>query len=219
MSSLKSALEKALKESGVEISRREESSSTFDGISIPPFRRMPQPLRRTPQPLLSVGQTVIVQSPFYDLLKGALEFDLVFPVDENGEGPHCDEVGTPISKGPGEQKVVRIQAVPLGSNRFRLAKNPIFESLTELKWGDEFQVVKDSSGQIKLDRVVLPKKFHHEFSLISGSVTRGSKLSNRIHELDGGWETIAGGMLIVTLPVDNWSKFTEWTVPKQNSSD
>lgn len=154
--------------------------------------------------------TKTIHSPFYDLLQGAQEFDLTFPVDENGEGPHSNEHGDLIWQEQNGLAVVRILAVPLGGGFYRLAENPLLEPLTELKWGDEFEAKEEYPGQLNLVKVVLPKKYHHEFGLISGHVTQGSSLSNRIHELEGGWETVAGGMLTITLPVDAWSKFPEW---------
>ena len=150
-----------------------------------------------------------VISPFYDLLKGAQKYDLEFHVDENDEGPHWDDEGTPITTLTSSSEFVGVLAVSLGNGLYRLAENPVFEPLTTLNWGDEFQAIEVFSGYLKLTKVVMPMKFRHEHKLISGSLTQGSELSNRIHELEGGWEIVAGGILIVTLPVENWDKLND----------
>lgn len=158
-------------------------------------------------------------SPFYELLTGAMTYRLSFPVDERDEGPWCDEQGLPITFKDGKVEVVEIMAVPLGRQMFRLAENPIFEPLTELMWGDEFEADETSDGQLLLRRVVLPKRFRHDFSVIGGPLTQGHPISNRIHELEGGWETVAGGLLTVTVPSENWDEYQKlWVSPKPSRS-
>ena len=152
---------------------------------------------------------VYFESPFYDLLKGAQKYDLEFPVDENDEGPHWDDEGTPITMLTSSSEFVSVLVVPLGNGRYRLAENLVFEPLTTLNWGDEFQAMEVSSKYLKLTKVVMPMRFRHEHKLICGPLTQGSKLSNRIHELDGGWEIVAGGILTVTLPIENWDKLND----------
>lgn len=134
----------------------------------------------------------------------------MFPVSANGEGPFWDLNGIPICFDGVEPELVRILAVPLGNDLFRLAENPLFEPLTELKWGDDFFAELSLPDRLKLKRVLTPKKYRHAFNFISGPSLEGSKISDRIHELGGGWERVAGGMLTVTLPAENWHLFTEF---------
>jgi hypothetical protein len=196
---LKIAIEKAYKESDVERPKSSTTHSDMDDISF-------APMRRNPKIAPPVDENLSIGSPFYDSLKGSLEFELEFPVDVNNEGPHWDEIGTLISTATSSQDIVRILAVPLGKGLYRLAENPIFESLA-LNWGDEFEALETSAGHLQLTKVVQPMKYRHDHGLFSGALTRGSKLSNKIHELGGGWDVVAGGILTVTLPVDNWAKF------------
>lgn len=196
---LKIAIEKAYKECDVDRPKFSTTHTDMDDISFPPLRRNP----KIAQPL---DENLSIDSPFYDSLKGSMEFDLEFPVDVNNEGPHWDEIGTLISTATSSHDIVRILAVPLGKGVYRLAENPIFESLI-LKWGDEFEALEISAGHHRLTKVVQPMKYRHDQSLFSGDLTRGSKLSNKIHELGGGWEVVAGGFFTVTLPVENWDKF------------
>jgi len=204
MDTMKSAMEKAFREHGIVLPSPEKRSST---ISTLPFIRM-QPIGPDLRGLVSVD------SRFYDLIKGAKEYDLEFAVNETGGGPNWDDQGVPISIATSTQEIVRISAVPVGGNLFRLAKNVFFEPLTELSWGDEFHAVEVSTGHLELIGVVLPLKYRHERILMPGSLTDGGMLSfsaflNKIHELDGGWEIVAGGILTVTLPVENWAKLSD----------
>jgi hypothetical protein len=174
----------------------------MDGISPPQFLHKPRVSSHE-------DNFDAVISPFYDLLKGAQKYDLEFHVDENDEGPHWDDEGTLITTPTSSSEFFGVLPVPLGNGLYRLAENPVFEPLTTLNWGDEFQAIEVSSDHLILTKVVMPMKFRHEHKLIADSLTKGSDLSNRIHELEGGWEIVAGGVLTVTLPVENCEKLMD----------
>ncbi len=201
MSNLKSSLHRALKDNEA-APLGPKKTSNMDNISPPPILRKPLIVRQE-------VESVSIESPFYNLLKGAQKYDLEFSVDENFEGPHWNEEGTPITTLTCSSELVSVLAVPLSNGLYRLAENPVFEPLTTLNWGDEFQAIEVSSGYLKLTKVVMPMRFLHEHKLISEPLTQGSKLSNKIHELEGGWEIVAGGILTVTLPVENWEKLND----------
>jgi hypothetical protein len=203
LATLKFALENALKKSGVVIPHSKLDVNTLDNIPLPV-------LVTRPVTGLSLKERIPMVSPFYDSLKGAQEFELEFPVNEDGFGPFWDDSGTPISMGENRNETVRIWAVSLGANLYRLSVNPIFEPLTELRWGDEFEADEIYTGNLQLKKVILPLKYKHESRLISSPMTQDCILSEKIHSLGGGWEAWAEGVLTISLPMECWQGFKEF---------
>lgn len=149
-------------------------------------------------------------SPFYDLFLGARERTLIAPVDRHGEGPFWDDDGEVQRFEQGELLESVLAVVDLGAGRYRLAQNPFIGDFTRLAWGDEFHGHEEASGAVRITRIAVPLRFRHERSLIGGRFLPGNPESDTIHALGGGWETIAGGILCVTLPVPAWDAYMTW---------
>jgi hypothetical protein len=147
---------------------------------------------------------------FYNLLEAKERFELVFPCNADGEGPFWNDDGSPILYAEGSLQSSTVRLVKLGGGRYRLAENPILEAPTELHWGDEFLATNNGNAELELASIVVPQQFRHLSSVSSRKITPGCSISEKIHELGGGWETLMGGLLIITLPVQMWPKFNEW---------
>lgn len=149
-------------------------------------------------------------SPFYDLLIGADSFSLVFPINQEGTGPHWLETGDLVCADGflAEVEDEDIEAVPLGEDRYRLAEKSFgpFSSL-RLHWGDEFIAERVGGNVLQLSRVVMPRKFEHYRFMISSRFASDGPIATIVHQVDGGWETMAGGMLTLTVPMLRVSGF------------
>lgn len=149
-------------------------------------------------------------SAFYNLFKDYEVLELTFPSNADEEGPFWNDDGSLIVYPDGSIQASTLRVVELENGRYRLAENPIFEALTTLFWGDEFVATRHGSNILELTSVVIPQQFKHVSSISSYAITSDSPMSNKIHELGGGWETVMGGLLTISLPVNSWSDFNEW---------
>lgn len=149
-------------------------------------------------------------SPFYSLLAGSERFELVFPCNSDEEGPFWNDDGSLISFTDGGVQSTTVRLVELGAGRYRLAENPIFEAPTTLHWGDELIASQNENCELELLSVVVPQRFRHLSTVSSPEVSSESSISNKIHELGGGWESVMVGLLTVTLPAEKWADFNEW---------
>jgi hypothetical protein len=140
-------------------------------------------------------------SPFYDQLGGAEKFSLIFPLSEDCAGPSWLESGELVHSGGGEIETEDIEAVSLGGNRYRLAERCLgpFSSL-RLHWGDEFFANRSEGNMLTMTHLVLPRPFEHFRYLTSGGFKNANPIAELVHEVGGGWETVAGGMLTLTVP-------------------
>ena len=98
---------------------------------------------------------------FADLLKGAKRRCLNFPGSDQSEGPIWNEEGDVIEQKNGLTLDATLLVVDLGKGKFRLAENPCFDDLTTLFWGDEFYATETQSGELEVNKIVLPLKFSH----------------------------------------------------------
>jgi hypothetical protein len=156
------------------------------------------------------------QSRFYDLLENAKPYQLIFSCDSFDEGPQWDANGKATSVKGGHETEVEVWLIALGEDLYRLARNTFLEPPTTLHWGDEFIAMKTANGALVFNGVMKPPKFTHQKN---GSFfpTTGSDLANKIHELGGGWETIANYFSIVTLPIENLQLFQSWRTQQMNT--
>lgn len=149
-------------------------------------------------------------SSFYSLLSGSERFELIFPCNSDEEGPFWNDDGSLIHYLDGSIQSTTVRLVELGAGRYRLAENPIFEVPTTLHWGDELNASPNETGELELLSVAAPQRFSHLSTISSPEVALGSSISNKIHELGGGWESVMGGILTITLPAEKWPDFSEW---------
>ena len=145
-------------------------------------------------------------SPFYALVEGSSEFTLVFEVDAAGSGPVFTEDGALIPQQGGKTVEATIQARCVGEARYRLCMNAPFDIET-LSWGDEFLAETQADGRLRLTGVVAPFRFVHDTSSVSGPLDPDGSMAGLIHRLGGGWETVFGGLLTVSVPVERWAEY------------
>lgn len=140
-------------------------------------------------------------SPFYDQMTGAEKFSLVFPLDQENVGPYWLESGELVLFDGVATEVEDIEAVSLGSNQYRLSERCLgpFSSL-RLHWGDEFFADRSEENTLNLTKLVVPQPFEHFRFLTSGGFKNTNLITEIVHEMGGGWETVAGGMLTLTVP-------------------
>ena len=139
---------------------------------------------------------------FADLLKGAKHRSLHFPGTAQSEGPFWNEEGDVMEQENGLPLDATLLVVDLGNGKFRLAENPCFDDLTTLFWGDEFYATETQSGELEVNKIVLPLKFRHQTSIVGGKIDVNSEHFKKIVESGGNWELIAGGFLITSVPVE-----------------
>jgi hypothetical protein len=151
-------------------------------------------------------------SGFYLLLEGAIEVVLKFPVDGDFVGPRWDDSSGEIDRSAcPEWEEERVAVVPLGGNRYRLAERlmgPV-SGLT-LHWGDEFRAQDDVDGVLRLVAVCVPRPFVHYRFLTRAGFNNQEPIAQRLHAIGGGWESVAGGMLTLTVPSAFAGKFQRW---------
>jgi hypothetical protein len=140
-------------------------------------------------------------SPFYDQLTGAEKFSLVFPPDRSGVGPYWLESGELVCADDVETEAEDIEAVSLGGNRYRLAERCLgpFSSL-RLHWGDEFFADRSEGNILSLTKLLVPRPFEHFRFLTSSGFKNANPIAEIVHEVGGGWDAVAGGMLTLTVP-------------------
>ena len=138
---------------------------------------------------------------FTELLLGATARYLVFPCNNQFEGPFWLEDGEVIEQPNGQTSEATLRVVDLGHGKFRLAENPCFDDLTTLNWGEEFYGFENKAGDLVITQIDLPLKFKHQTSIVGGSINLKSDYFQQIVEQGGNWELIAGGILITSLPI------------------
>jgi hypothetical protein len=143
-------------------------------------------------------------SSFYSLVEGAPEAVLEFPVDGDSGGPFWSDDGELDLVRCKEWDREEVRVVPLGGNRYRLAERRFgpFSVLT-LYWGDEFNADKRKDGALRLTSICVPQSYAHFRFLASGRFDNEHELARHLHSLGGGWETVAGGMLTLTVPAEH----------------
>lgn len=148
-----------------------------------------------------MNQNCTHPSPFYTKFEDATEYNLCFPKDEDGLGPYWLESGQlSVSEG-GSQACEKIEAIDLGAGRFRLAykaQGP-FSGL-RLNWGDEFMAEVTDRNRLQLLRIATPLAYKHFQLLVPRGFNNESPLAELVHRFEGGWETVASGMLTLIIP-------------------
>lgn len=147
-------------------------------------------------------------SPFYDDLSDAQKFSLTFPLDNEGSGPYWLDSGELVSANATESDVEDIEAVVLGNDRYRLAEQCMgpFSNL-RLHWGDEFIAKLLEGNKLLLVKLVVPRQFEHFRFLTARGFNNSNPVAELVHELGGGWETVAIGMLTITVPASKAQEF------------
>ena len=147
-------------------------------------------------------------SPFYDQLTGAEKFSLVFPPDRSGVGPYWLESGELVCADDVETEAEDIEAVYLGGNRYRMVERCAgpFSSL-RLHWGDEFFADRSVGNTLSLTKLMVPRPYEHFRFLTSSDLKNANPIAEIVHEVGGGWETVAGGVLTLTVPVLRTQEF------------
>jgi hypothetical protein len=138
---------------------------------------------------------------FTELLLGATARNLVFPCNNQFEGPFWLEDGSVIEYQSGQNSEATLRVVDLGRGKYRLAENPCFDDLTTLYWGDEFYASENKAGDLVITQIDLPLKFNHQTCIVGGSINLKSDFFQLILEQGGNWELIAGGILITSVPI------------------
>jgi hypothetical protein len=152
---------------------------------------------------------------------------LLFPANSTDGGPHWDEDGNLLAEPEEKVECEEIEAVLLGDGLYVLAERHMgsFSSL-RLHWGDRFQAEPDEDNQLVLKRILLPQAYVHirSFAIIElkmvpgklqpqGSFNNDNPIAQLVHELHGGWETVAGAMLTLSIPKERtqefWSKLNK----------
>jgi hypothetical protein len=142
-------------------------------------------------------------SPFYKLLEGAVRRTLVYPVNADGQGPFWDKDGTVITFENGDEWDCSIRVVSLGNYKYRLAENPFIDGPTELNWGEEFYASEAASGSLMINKISIPLIYEHKSTVSERQMTLDDPLAQYIHARGGGWEAIAGGYLVMSIPICN----------------
>jgi hypothetical protein len=138
---------------------------------------------------------------FTELHVGAMARNLVFPCNNQFEGPFWFEDGVIIEHPNGQNSEATLRVVDLGRGKFLLAENPCFDDLTTLYWGDEFYASENKVGDLVITQIDLPLKFKHQTCIVGGSINLKSDYFQQIVAQGGNWELIAGGILITSIPI------------------
>ena len=155
-------------------------------------------------------------SRFYLLFENAVDVVLEFPADEDSGGPFWNNDGQLDLVRCKEWDQEEVGAIPLGGNRYRLAERQLgpFSGL-RLYWGDEFNADKVGKGKLRLTSVCVPRPYAHFCFLTSGGFNNEHPLARHLHSLSGGWETVAGGMLTLTVPLSSAGELQRWMYEKE----
>jgi len=147
-------------------------------------------------------------STFYELFEGSKDVTLHFPANQNEGGPYWDDAGNLDLSKCDEDGAEEVGVVNLEGGRYRLAEKGFgpFSSLL-LNWGDEFIARETGTGDLELLSVATPAKFKHYQSIGGGPFSNESSLAELIHRCGGGWETVAMGLLTISIPVDKVDEY------------
>lgn len=159
---------------------------------------------------MKMNQNSTLPSPFYAQFDDATESTLCFPVDEDGVGPYWLESGQLDANQGDSRSCEKVEVVNLGGDRYRLAfkvQGP-FSGL-RLNWGDEFMAEESGRKRLDLLRVTTPADYRHFQLVVSRSFNNESPLAKLVHRFGGGWETVSGGMLTLTVPSTSAADFVE----------
>jgi len=146
-------------------------------------------------------------SAFYGLVEEATEAVLLFPADGDSGGPFWNERGELDCVRCKDWDEEDVGIVALGGNRYRLAERLMgpFSGL-RLYWGDEFEADQTDDGTLTITSVVVPRRYAH-FRFLASKFNNDHPLAKHLHAMDGGWETVATGMLTLTVPVEHGPEF------------
>ena len=148
-------------------------------------------------------------SPFYDQLVGAEKFSLIFPLSEDCAGPSWLESGELVHSGDCEIETEDIEAVSLGSSRYRLAERCLgpFSSL-RLHWGDEFFADRLDGNSLRISKLVFPRPFEHFRYLTSGGFKNSNPIliSNEVQPHAFGTKNLRQIHSPQPLRVHSWSR-------------
>lgn len=143
-------------------------------------------------------------SAFYSVVDGASEVALEFPVDGESGGPFWNEDGGLDLGRCKDWDQEELGIVSLGGNRYRLAERLLGPfSRLRLYWGDEFTAHDGQDGALRLVSVCMPRPYAHFRFLTSGGFSNEHQLAQYLHTCGGGWETVAGGMLTLSIPAEH----------------
>ena len=146
---------------------------------------------------------------FYDQFNGAKEYILEFAANADYEGPFCDESGNIDRSFTAELAEEPIMAIDLGNNRFMMAlKCMTLLSGLRLNWGDEF-FAERAGNNLRLIKIAMPLRYMHISSFTELGFSNEVNIAKIVHSLGGGWETLAGGLLTITIPTSAYSEFLE----------
>ena len=148
-------------------------------------------------------------SAFYNLMEGAVEVVLQYPADGDSGGPVWNERGElDLARGV-DWEDEEVCVVALGGSRYRLTERLMGPfSCLRLYWGDEFTAEELEDGTLRMTSVIVPRRFAHFRFITSGpNFSNDHPLAKHLHAMGGAWETVAGGMLTMTLPAEHGSEF------------
>lgn len=148
-------------------------------------------------------------SAFYNLMEGATEFVLQYPADGDSGGPVWNDQGELDHEQGANWDEEEVCVVALGGDRYRLAERLMgpFSGL-RLYWGDEFTADKVDDGTLRMTSVIVPRCFvHFRFITSVQHFSNDHPLAKHLHAMGGAWETVAGGMLTLTLPAGHGDRF------------
>lgn len=148
-------------------------------------------------------------SSFYSLMEDATEVVLQYPTDGDSGGPFWNDQGELDLTRGAEWEDEEVGVVSLGSGRYRLTERLMgpFSTL-RLYWGDEFTADKLADGTLRMASVIVPRRFVHFRFITSGPhFSNDHPLAKHLHAMGGAWETVAGGMLTMTLPAEHGTEF------------
>ena len=80
-------------------------------------------------------------------------------------------------------------------------------SCLRLHWGDEFIATTAEVGSLSLVSVVVPRPYVHHRFLAPTVGNNDLPEAAFVHELGGGWESVAGGVLTLSVPAARSSEF------------
>ncbi len=146
-------------------------------------------------------------SAFYSLVEEAIEAVLLYPADGDSGGPFWNECGDLDRVRGKDWDEEGVGIVPLGGNCYRLAERLMgpFSGL-RLYWGDEFTADQTDDGTLRLTAIVVPRRYTH-FRFLASKFNNDHPLAKHLHSMGGGWETVANGMLTLTVPAEHGAEF------------
>lgn len=148
-------------------------------------------------------------SVFYNLVEGATETVLHFPADGDSGGPFWNDQGKLDLERGADWEEEEVGVVSLGGSRYRLSERMMGPfSILRLYWGDEFTADQTEDGELRISSVVVPRHYVHFRFLTSGpKFSNDHPLAKHLHAMGGGWETVASGMLTLTVPDEHGKEF------------